>query len=127
MPETYLFEYAVLRIVPRVERGEFLNAGVILYCRDQHFLDAKFILDEKRLSAFSPGTDVSELEKYLLAFRRICRGEEGSGPIGRLTLPERFRWLTAIRSTVIQTSGTHPGLCADAGLMLDHLYCKMVL
>ena len=127
MQEKHLFEYAVIRVVPRVEREEFLNVGVILYCRGQGFLKTIYKLDEQRLSAFSPGIDLQELEARLIAFERICAGRAEGGPIGRLAVAERFRWLTAARSTIVQTSPVHPGLCEDAQKMLHHLYGELVL
>ena len=122
-----LFEYAVIRIVPRVEREEFLNVGVVLYCSGQKFLQAKFELDKQRLAAFSDKLDIAEVEDYLNAFERICNGDKDSGAIGKLPIAERFRWLTATRSTVVQTSKVHPGLCDDATEMLERLYSQMVL
>lgn len=122
-----LFEYAIIRIVPRVEREEFLNVGVVLYCSGQKFLRAKFELDKARLTAFSEKLDIAEVEDYLNAFERICNGDKDSGAIGKLPIAERFRWLTATRSTVVQTSKVHPGLCDDAAEMLERLYTQMVL
>jgi hypothetical protein len=127
MPEKHLFEYAVIRAVPRVEREEFLNVGVILYCRSQRFLDMRFVLDEKRLQAFSGKLNIQEAEICLQAFGRICRGEHSGGPIAKLDMASRFRWLIAYRSTIIQTSRVHPGFCADARKMLEHLHQNVVL
>jgi len=127
MPEKHLYEYAVVRLVPRVEREEFLNVGVILYCRPQRFLDMRFELDERRLRAFSEDTDPGELQALLSAFARVCRGEQEGGPIALLDMPSRFRWLTAYRSTVLQTSRVHPGFCRDAREMLECLYRDLVL
>ena len=126
MPAKDLFEYAVLRVVPRVEREEFLNVGVILYCRAQGFLQAQFTLPETRLQAFGAHLDLPELRARLHAFERICRGRPAGGAIGRLPLAERFRWLTATRSTVVQTSAVHPGLCADAEQTLNRLFEQLV-
>ena len=127
MPEKFLFEYAVLRVVPRVEREEFLNVGVILYCRAQGFLQTRCTLPEARLQAFAgAGLDLDELRQRLQAFEQICRGKPEGGTIGRLALAERFRWLTATRSTVVQTSPTHPGLCEDAAATLERLYAQLV-
>ncbi len=126
MQENHLFEYAVVRIVPRVEREEFLNVGVILYCKDQRFLQIRYSLEDKRLHAFCIHTDLAELNEHLKAFENICMGNAASGPIGKLDLASRFRWLTATRSTVVQTSKVHPGLCADAGEMLSRLYEQLV-
>jgi hypothetical protein len=127
MQEKHLFEYAVIRVVPRVEREEFLNVGVILYCREQGFLQTLYKLNGERLCAFSANIDLQELEERLLAFERICAGRQAGGPIGRLSIAERFRWLTAARSTIVQTSPVHPGLCEDAQKMLHHLYGELVL
>lgn len=127
MPEQLLFEYAVIRIMPRVEREEFMNTGVVLYCAKQKFLKAMIVPDDVRLHAFAPACDAAALREHLLAFERICTGGKGSGPIGALTIAERFRWLTATRSTVVQTSKVHPGFCMDAASMLATLYAKLVV
>lgn len=127
MQEQHLFEYAVIRIVPRVEREEFVNAGVVLYCRPQKFLDVLFVLDEDRLRALDPELDIAEVKEYLCAFERICKGAPGSGPIGLLDMPSRFRWLTAARSTVVQCSRVHPGLCTDASATIRKLLEQLVL
>ncbi|HEV7348386.1 DUF3037 domain-containing protein [Telluribacter sp.] len=126
MPEKHLFEYAVIRVVPRVEREEFLNVGVILYCSAQGFLQTRYELNEPRLRAFSPELDLEELKERLRAFERICAGRREGGPIGQLPVASRFRWLTAARSTVVQTSAVHPGLCTDAPTTLDRLYLQLV-
>jgi hypothetical protein len=126
MQEKHLFEYAIIRVVPRVEREEFLNVGVIIYSADQNFLQIKFELNKERLVAFSNELDIEELEKRLFAFDQICKGAEEGGPIGKLPVASRFRWLTATRSTVVQTSPVHPGLCADAGETLEKLYAELV-
>ena len=126
LPAPHVFEYAVLRVVPRVEREEFLNVGVIVYCRDQSFLETRFLLPEARLHAFAHELDPAELRARLQAFERICQGRAAGGPIGQLTLAERFRWLTATRSTVVQTSPVHPGLCVDAGDTLARLFGQLV-
>ncbi|SFQ58751.1 DUF3037 domain-containing protein [Hymenobacter arizonensis] len=121
-----LFEYAVLRVVPRVEREEFLNVGVIVYCRSQGFLETRFELPEARLQAFAPDLDLEEITDRLQAFARICQGRATGGTIGQLPIAERFRWLTATRSTVVQTSPVHPGLCVDASEKLSRLYAQLV-
>ena len=126
MREKQLFEYAVIRVMPRVEREEFLNVGVILYCPAQDFLQAAFELNEGRLRTFAPDLPVSEIEEHLLAFERICAGGAEAGTIGKLPPGERFRWLTAPRSTVVQTSPVHTGLCSDAGETLAGLLAKLV-
>lgn len=126
MQEKELFEYAVIRVVPRVEREEFLNVGVVLYCAKQKFLKMLFRLDEERLQVFCSDCDVHDVNEYLVAFERICTGNKDAGPIGNLSIAERFRWLTATRSTVVQTSKVHPGFCEDAGDMLQKLFAQLV-
>lgn len=127
MQEKHLFEYAVIRVVPCVEREEFLNVGVILYCGRQNFLQTRYELNPERLQAFSSKTDLPELQERLRAFERICAGGDDGGPIGQLPIAARFRWLTSTRSTVVQTSAVHPGLCADAQETLNKLYTQLVL
>lgn len=112
--------------MPRVEREEFINVGVILYCASQGFLQTVFELNEERLRAFSGELDTVELEERLRAFERICRGGAEGGAIGQLPAASRFRWLTAPRSTVVQTSAVHPGLCVDPREMLARLYSQLV-
>ena len=127
MQENLLFEYAVIRIVPRVEREEFLNVGVILYCAKQKFLQAEFKLNEKRIHNFCDKISVEEVEEHLKTFKKICLGTEDSGPIGKLSIAERFRWLTATRSTILQTSKVHPGFTRNAEQTLKKLFNQMVL
>lgn len=127
MPENHLFEYAVVRIVPRVEREEFLNVGVILYCSGLQFLSSRFTLNEDRLHAFCEHTDLNEVREHLRAFELIARGSADGGPIAKLPIAERFRWLTATRSTIVQASKVHPGLCSDADQTLTHLHEQLVL
>src|SRR6478609_2861339 len=103
MQDNHLFEYAIIRVVPRVEREEFLNVGVILYCAKENFLHAKFEINQAKLAAF------------------VCEGEESGGEIAKLPISQRFRWLTAVRSTVVQTSPVHPGLCTNASETLEGL------
>ena len=126
MREEHLFEYAVIRVIPRVEREEFLNVGVILYCPAQDFLQTAFELNEERLRAFACDLKISDIEEHLLAFEQICAGGAKAGAIGKLPLGERFRWLTAPRSTVVQTSPVHTGLCSDAGETLAGLLRKLI-
>ncbi|MES2374461.1 MAG: DUF3037 domain-containing protein [Bacteroidota bacterium] len=127
MPENHLFEYAIIRIVPKVEREEFLNIGVVLYCKKLDFLETKFVLNEDRLRSFCEGLDIEELKSYLSSFEQICKGSKEGGPIGELDMASRFRWLTATRSTILQTSKVHPGLCEDAGEALARLFTQLVL
>ncbi len=127
MPANNLFEYAVIRVVPQVEREEFLNVGVILYCPKLKFLQCMCEVDESRLCSFSSKIDIAELKSHLHSFAEICRGSKNGGPIEQLDKPSRFRWLTATRSTVVQTSKVHPGLCEDPAQTLDKLYQEQVL
>ncbi|HEY4151099.1 MAG TPA: DUF3037 domain-containing protein [Chitinophagaceae bacterium] len=127
MQENHLFEYAVIRVVPKVDREEFLNVGVVLYCAKQKFLRAVFTLDETRLCAFSGDIDTEELKAHCIAMEQVCLGGTGSGPIGKLDIASRFRWLTATRSTVLQPSKVHPGFCADAAIALERLHALLVL
>lgn len=122
----HVYEYAVIRVVPRVEREEFINVGVIVYCAAQGFLQTKYLLPEGRLRAFSPQLDLTEIEERLQAFTRICAGRQEGGAIGQLAVASRFRWLTAARSTVVQTSPVHPGLTADAQQTLERLFEELV-
>ena len=127
MQQQHLFEYAVIRIVPRVEREEFLNVGVILYCAKLNFLQTLYTLNEERLRIFCTEIDKHELLQNLQAFERICIGGDDAGPIGRLDTAERFRWLTATRSTILQTSKVHPGFSTDPQETLNRLYTQLVL
>ncbi|HEY0513389.1 MAG TPA: DUF3037 domain-containing protein [Thermoanaerobaculia bacterium] len=126
MPALSSFDYAILRVVPRVERGEFLNAGVVLFCLERDFLQARVEVDEPRLRALWPGTDLELVRQHLEAIPRICAGAPDGGPIARLTLRERFRWLVAPRSTMLQVSPVHAGLSDDPERALDELFEQMV-
>lgn len=126
MQGKHLFEYAVIRIVPRVEREEFFNAGVILYCAGKKFLDVRYYINSNHIASYKFDVENIDPEKYLQAFQLIGRGEEGSGSIGKLPPAERFRWLTATRSTVLQTSKVHPGFCDDPARKLQDLFEKLV-
>lgn len=126
MPHGY--DYAVIRVVPRVEREEFINVGVILSCPSLDYLDARLHLDRARLSAFAPQLDLEQVEQHLQVIPLVCRGDEEAGPIGRMPQRQRFHWLVAPRSTVIQTSAVHSGLCGeDPAAVLAHLMQRMVL
>jgi hypothetical protein len=126
VPATTSFDYAIVRIVPRVEREEFVNAGVILFCLQRDFLAARVELPRERVLALWPGADLALLEQHLAALARVAAGDEGSGPIGRLSARERFHWLVAPRSTAIQVSPVHSGLCDDPERALDDLVARMV-
>lgn len=127
MQDRFLFEYAVIRVMPRVEREEFINVGIILYCAKKKFLQSIFIINREKVSAFSPKIDIDELEANLHAFQRISLGAKGSGSIGEYDQPSRFRWLTATRSTVVQCSKVHPGFSADPYETMVRLHQELVL
>jgi hypothetical protein len=126
MPTRNPFEYALIRIVPRVERGECINVGVVLFCRTRRFLDAQIELDLPRLAAFAPGLDLPPLQEQLDHFPLVCKGGQAAGPIGLLPQQERFRWLVAPRSTIIQPSPVHCGLCDDPLAAIERLLATMV-
>ncbi len=126
MPVHSSFDYAVVRLVPRVEREEFLNVGVILYCLSQGFLGAKVELDEARVSAFAPELDLEWVRGHLESLPRICAGGRAGGPIGRLSQKERFHWLVAPHSTIVQAGPVHSGLCEEPAAALEHLMDRMV-
>lgn len=127
MPTRSAFEYAVIRVVPRVERGEFVNVGVALFCRQARFLEARIALDAARLLALDPTVDLAAVREQLDQIPLICAGGPGSGPIGALPQPERFRWLVAPRSTIVQPSPVHCGLCDSPADTLARLMATMVL
>lgn len=127
MQEKHLFEYAVIRVVPRVEREECMNVGVVVYCARQKFLKAAITINRERLKAFSADIDINELNGFLQAINKICDGHPQSGPIGKLDLASRFRWLTATRSTIVQPGKIHPGLCSDPLVTLTRLHQQLVL
>jgi hypothetical protein len=120
------FQYAVIRVVPRVERGESMNAGVVLLCRSRRFLAARVGLDVARLEALAPGVDPATIEEHLVAIERVAAGDPEAGPIARLGQGERFHWLVAPSSTVIQPSEVHTGLSDDPRSELDHLFERLV-
>ena len=120
------FDYAIVRVVPRVERDEFVNAGVILFCRTRRFLGARIDLDARRLAALAPSIDITEVARYLAIIPLVCAGGPGSGPIGALPLADRFHWLVAPRSAMIQTSPVHTGLCDSPAIELEQLLAAVV-
>jgi hypothetical protein len=120
------FDYAVVRVVPRVEREEFVNAGVILFCLERDFLAARVELDRERLRVLAPDVDLAVVDEHLAALGRVAEGGAGSGPIGRLSRRERFHWLVAPRSTIIQIGPVHSGTCEDPERALEKLLDKMV-
>jgi len=126
VPALSSFDYAVVRVVPRVERQEFLNAGVILFCLERDFLQARVEVSEARLRALWPEADAGLVRQHLEAIPRICAGAPDGGPIARLSLRERFHWLVAPRSTILQVSPVHSGLCESPERTLEELFRQMV-
>ena len=120
------YDYAIVRVVPRVDRGEFVNAGVIVSCQTRDFLAARIELDAPRLLALDPNADLESIRLNLQSIMRICEGGSQAGPIGSLTQRERFHWLVAPRSTIIQTSPVHSGRCGDPTEVIEHLLNTMV-
>ena len=126
MPGRETFQYAVLRVVPRVERGEALNAGVVLFSRRHGFLAARTELDEAALAALAPACDAAEVRAHLGTLERVAAGDPEGGPIARLEASERFHWLTAPASTMVQPSPVHTGLTSDPEAELEHLFLRLV-
>lgn len=127
MQEKHLFEYAIIRIMPRVEREEFINVGVVLFCKKHNFLGVKYTLNAERLNALCSEIDIEQLQHYLQGFEKICNADNDGGAIAKLGTADRFRWLTANRSTVLQTSKVHPGLCTNPQQKLEKLFTDLVL
>lgn len=127
MQGRHLYEYAVIRVVPRVEREEFVNVGVILCSKKEKFLESKIHLDERKLLALDPEVDLALLQDYLNSFTKICEGKKSSSPIAGMDPASRFRWLTAQRSSMIQTSRPHGGLTEDLKKTLDELFAQFVV
>lgn len=127
MPALHSYDYAIVRVVPCVERGEYINAGVILFCRTRRFLGALISLDMPRLAALFPAIDVDIVRQHLDMIPLVCAGNAEAGAVGQLAQSERFHWLVSPRSTVIQISPVHSGLCADPAATLEHLLKTMVL
>jgi Protein of unknown function (DUF3037) len=127
VPALSSFDYAILRVVPRVEREEHINAGVILFCLERDFLQARIEVNEPRIRALWPAADIELVRAHLEAIPRICAGTPDAGPIGRLSIRERFHWLVAPRSTIIQVSPVHTGLCDSPERAIEELFRRMVL
>ncbi len=127
MPVPASFDYAILRVVPRVERQEFINAAVIAFCLEKKYLDARVHLDPARLLALWPDADMELIRDHLNAVPRICAGDPTAGPIARLPQRERFHWLISPRSTIIQPSPVHTGVCDDPDGLLDRLAQQFLL
>lgn len=126
MPDLCTYDYAIIRVVPKVEREEFVNVGVVVSCAASKFLEARIELDEQRLQAIDPTFDIAIIRDYLATIPLICAGGEAAGPIGQLPLRERFHWIVAPRSAVIQTSKVHTGLCHNLHDVMEHLLNTMV-
>ena len=126
MADHCAYDYSVIRVVPDVARGEFLNAGVVLFAKTHRALLSRIALDEARLLALAPGADVEAIKAHLQSIERICEGGEAAGPHARLSASERFHWLTAPRSTVIQLSAVHSGICDDPGHEVERLFTRLV-
>ena len=126
MPEPSSFDYAIIRLVPHEERGEFINVGVILYCRAQAYLDARIASDPKKLLALDPDADVESAQKQLESISQICKGGKDLGALSELSQGERFFWLVSPRNTIVQMSPMHTGICVDPVAELEHLLDTMV-
>ena len=127
MQEKHLYEYSVIRVLPLVEREEFINVGIILFCKKEKFVRMKYIVDENKLQLFSKALDIDQIKLNLSSFERIALGDKNCGTIASYDVPSRFRWLTAVRSSVIQTSRPHPGLCDDLEQTMNRLFQELVL
>jgi Protein of unknown function (DUF3037) len=126
MHEKYVYEYAVIRVLPFVEREEFINVGIILFCKKENYIRVLFTLNEAKLRSFSRDLDLDQIRLNLQSFEKIAMGIENCGLISQLDVPSRFRWLTAVRSSVIQTSRPHPGLCNDLEQTAKRLFDELV-
>ena len=127
MQDKCSYEFVIIRVVPRVEREEFINVGVIVFCKAKRYLGIKYELNEERLLAFAPDLDLELLAAHLRSWEDICAGQPRGGAIGEQDLPYRFRWLAAARSTILQTSRVHPGLATNPEQMLEDLFHRFVL
>jgi hypothetical protein len=127
MQEKHLYEYSVIRVVPRVEREEFLNVGIIVFCKKAKFIKMLYTVNVAKMELFSGDLDLEQLELNLESFEKIAHGTKQGGPIAQFDIPSRFRWLTALRSSAIQTSRPHPGLCDDLEKTIQRLFEDMVL
>lgn len=127
MQEPHLYEYAVVRVVPKVEREEFINVGLILFCKRQRYIRMEFKINEAKFSLFETKIELCDLQMYLESFQNTAKGTKLGGRIGELETPERFRWLTAVRSSVLQTSRPHAGLCENLEQTFEKLFGELVL
>lgn len=127
MQAWHLYEYAVIRVLPRVEREEFINVGIIMFSKKAKYIKARYKLDEDKLRLFSTELDMESLYSTLAVFDKVCAGDKNGGAIALLDVPERFRWLTAVRSTSVQTSRPHSGFSADLDKTFEKLFTELVL
>ncbi len=127
MPERSSFDYAVLRIVPRVDRDEFINAGLILHCLTRNYLETRVYLNRQLVLALCPGFDLDEASRHLDALAKISSGDPDAGPIAQLPKRQRFHWLVSPRSTILQVSPVHCGLCESPSAAFEDLYTRLVL
>lgn len=127
MQNRITYEFAIIRIVPKVEREEFINVGVLVFSKPKRYLGIKYLVNNERLLALSKTCDIKLIEEYLQAWESICKGAPNSGPIGKLEMADRFRWLAAAKSTILQCSPTHPGLCTHPEKELEDLFKRYVL
>ena len=127
MQDKHLYEYDVILVVPRVEREEFVNAGVVVFCKRQKFIKMLYTDNEQKILMLSPEADTDQIRLNLQSFEKIANGAKDGGPSALLNIPERFRWLTAVRSSVIQTSRPHPGFCSDMEQLTQKLFENLVL
>ncbi|TRZ46238.1 DUF3037 domain-containing protein [Robertkochia solimangrovi] len=123
----HLYDYAVIRLVPKVEREEFINLGILMYCKQQKYLKVKYFIDPEKIRVFTTELELEELEKNLQSFQSIAEGKKEGGRVGTMDLAERFRWLTAVRSSCIQTSRPHSGFSDDLDATLERLFEDLVL
>ena len=127
MHEQHLYDYAVIRVVPKVEREEFINIGLMMYCKRQRYLRIDYQIPTEKILLFSPEFDVEQLKINLESFKKICSGKKDGGPIAAFEIAERFRWLTAIKSSSIQTSRPHSGFSKDLDVTFEKLFTELVL
>ena len=126
MQEKYLYEYAVIRVLPFVEREEFINVGIILFCKKEKYIRVLFTINKAKICSFSKDIDLDQIKQNLKAIEKVAMGAKNGGPIAQLDVPSRFRWLTAVRSSSIQTSRPHPGLCNDLEQTAKRLFDELV-
>ncbi len=127
MQEKHLYEYAIIRVLPLVEREEFINVGIILFCKKEKFITVQYVINKNKLCLFSKELDIEQIKLNLQSFQKIAIGKEKCGPISEMDVPSRFRWLTAIRSSSLQTSRPHPGLCTNLEETAKRLFEELVL